>query len=196
MEELAIQVASWKILFPSAASSVLSLFFLLIDITCSVWTIAGWPVGLFVRKVPTIQMTRPSLSKWSAYSFLSIQDLETDAEVSCKAQPSEIRRDGPSSGTVNLRPNVGQVSCRCCQCSDVGRGFNRSLRHEEERHPNQIQPKLNGIEGRALLSRASDQVQASDAVIDRLALVRATVSGLREAMPVFHALYAPYPIRA
>lgn len=130
------------------------------------------------------------------YGFLCTKGNNTHTEVGCKTQPSEIRRDGPSSGTVDLRPDVGQVSCRCCQCSDVGRRFNRTLRDEEERHPDQIQPELNGVEGRALLLTASNQTHGSDFLTDKLTLVRATVSGLREAMPVFHALYAPYPIRA
>lgn len=75
----------------------------------------------------------------------------TYAEISGEAQPCHIGGQEPSAGLINLVPGVGEVADDAVESDNVGNGFNGTAETEEQRGPNQVQAKLDGVESCALL---------------------------------------------
>jgi hypothetical protein len=92
----------------------------------------GTSLNLLIRNIPIIQIPDPS------------------AQVSSEAQPSEIWCKGPCGNGINLAPDVGEVAGDAGQSDDVDGGFDGALGDEEERHPEEVEAELDGVEGCAL----------------------------------------------
>ena len=91
---------------------------------------------LFVLQVPVIQIAN------------------SRADVSGEAQPAKIWGHAPPSDTVDRPPEVGQIGISAEESDDVNGGFDWSLGDEEERHPGQVQAKLDSVQGCALLGHS------------------------------------------
>jgi hypothetical protein len=89
--------------------------------------------NLLIRNIPVIQIP------------------DARAQIRSESKPSEIRHQSPSSNGINLAPDVGQVAGDAGQGNDVDGGFDGSLGDEEERHPEEVEAELYGVEGCALL---------------------------------------------
>ena len=71
--------------------------------------------------------------------------LGTYAEVCSKAQPPEVRYQGPRRNFVHLGPDVRKVAHCARQCNDVHCGLDGSFQGEEQGHPNEVQSKLYSV---------------------------------------------------
>ena len=92
----------------------------------------GTRLNLLVRNIPIIQIAHSS------------------AQISSEAQPAEIWCKSPCSDGINLAPDVGEVAGDAGQGDDVDGGFDGTLGDEEERHPEEVEAQLDGVEGCAL----------------------------------------------
>jgi hypothetical protein len=92
----------------------------------------GTRLNLLIRNIPIIQIPHPS------------------AQVSSEAQPAEIWCKSPCGNGINLAPDVGEVAGDAGQGDDVDGGFDGALGDEEERHPEEVEAELDGVEGCAL----------------------------------------------
>lgn len=75
----------------------------------------------------------------------------TYGKVRCEGQPAKVWDQGPTRYWVNLTPDVDQVPGYAGQKGDVGHGFDGTLEAEEERHPDEVEAELDGVEGCTLL---------------------------------------------
>lgn len=94
-------------------------------------------------------------TKRSPERSLHKQRKSTYTEVGCKAQPPKVRSKEPCGHSVYLGPDVRQVAGDAGQRDDVDCCFNRSVEAEEQRHPQEVETELNGVQGCAVLQKWS-----------------------------------------
>lgn len=80
-----------------------------------------------------------------------VQVSRSITQVCCKAQPCQVRSLAPARNRIHGSPQVGQVAIESQQGNDVNGSFNRALCDEEERHPGEVEAKLDGVNGHAML---------------------------------------------
>lgn len=83
------------------------------------------------------------------YSFARSKD------IIARHSPTKIRHKRPPSPLVDTSPDPYQVPRQTSQRSNVDCGFNRASEAEEERHPDQVQAELDGVESGALLGESN-----------------------------------------
>lgn len=88
---------------------------------------------LLVAKVPVVQVT------------------SSRTQVSSEAEPANVWSKRPSCDLVNLAPDVCHITGEACQRYNIYGGFDRTLKAEEQRHPDEIQAELDGVESGTLL---------------------------------------------
>lgn len=76
---------------------------------------------------------------------------EAHAQVAGKAQPCKVRSHDPGARLVNPAPSVSEVADGAGQSNNVDSSGKRTAKAKEERHPDQVQAKLHGIESCTLL---------------------------------------------
>lgn len=74
----------------------------------------------------------------------------TSAQIRGEGQPAQVRHKGITGSLVDLAPDVDEPSGQTGERNDVRSGLNRTAEAEEQRHPDQIQAELDGIEGGAV----------------------------------------------
>ena len=73
-----------------------------------------------------------------------------NTQVRSEPQPSDIRNLTQSSNTVNGAPKICKVAVQSQKCDDIHTRLDGTLRHEEERHPDQIEAQLDRVESHAV----------------------------------------------
>jgi hypothetical protein len=83
----------------------------------------------------------------------AVQVPAASAQVAGKSQPAQVRHKSIACGLVNLAPDVDQPSSDTSESHNVGSGFDRAAEAEEQRHPDQVQAELDGVESGAVLGQ-------------------------------------------
>lgn len=79
-----------------------------------------------------------------------IQVPDTRTQVRRESQPSEVGDQGSRGDGINLSPYIRQVSSDTSESNDVNGGFDGTFGPEKERHPDQVQAELDGVQRRAV----------------------------------------------
>lgn len=94
------------------------------------------PLRRLAREVPSVEVATPS------------------AQVRSKSQPSKVRHKRIARPLINLTPDVDQPSGNTSQSHNIDSSLNRAAKAEEQRHPDQVEAELNGVERCALLGES------------------------------------------
>ena len=70
----------------------------------------------------------------------------TDTEIGSKAKPAKVWGEEPAAGRVNLTPDVGEAGHGTSQGQDIEAGGDGPAQAKVEGCPQEIQPKLDGVE--------------------------------------------------
>ena len=71
-------------------------------------------------------------------------------QVRGKSQPTKVRHKSITSSLIDLAPDVDEPSGETGERNDIRGGFDGTAEAEEQRHPNQVQAELDGVEGGAV----------------------------------------------
>lgn len=93
------------------------------------------PLRGLASEVPTVQVTAAS------------------AQIAGKSQPAQVGNKSVARGLVNLAPDVDQPASDTSESHDIGSRFDRTTEAEEQRHPDQVQAELDGVESGAVLGQ-------------------------------------------
>jgi hypothetical protein len=83
----------------------------------------------------------------------AVQVPTAGAQIAGKSQPAQVRHKSITGRLINLAPDVDQPSSDTSESHDVGSGFDRAAETEEQRHPDQVQAELDGVESGAVLGQ-------------------------------------------
>lgn len=76
------------------------------------------------------------------------------AEICREAQPAQIRKLQQAGRLIDGAPEVRDVAVDADEADNVNRGLDGSLGAEEERHPDEVEGKLDGVEGHGVFGGA------------------------------------------
>ena len=71
-------------------------------------------------------------------------------QVRSKSQPAQVRHKSIASSLIDLAPDVDEPSGETGERNDIRGGFDGTAEAEEQRHPDQVQAELDGVEGGAV----------------------------------------------
>jgi len=77
----------------------------------------------------------------------------SDTEIGSKAKPAKVWGEEPAAGRVNLTPDVGEAGHGTSQGQDIEAGGDGPAQAKVEGCPQEIQPKLDGVERGPVLSK-------------------------------------------
>jgi hypothetical protein len=80
----------------------------------------------------------------------SVQIPTASTEVAGESQPAQVRHKSVTRSLINLAPDVDQPASDTSKSHNIGGGFNRTAEAEEQRHPDQVQAELDGVESGAV----------------------------------------------
>jgi hypothetical protein len=80
----------------------------------------------------------------------SVQVPAASTEVAGESQPAQVRNKSVTRRLVNLAPDVNQPASDTGESHDIGSRFDRAAEAEEQRHPDQVQAELDGVESGAV----------------------------------------------
>ena len=83
----------------------------------------------------------------------SVQVPAASTEVAGKGQPTQVRNKSVTRGLINLAPDVDQPASDTGESHDIRGRFDRAAEAEEQRHPDQVQAELDGVESGAVLGQ-------------------------------------------
>jgi len=79
-----------------------------------------------------------------------VQVSTTGTQVRGEGQPAQVGHKSIASSLIDLAPDVDEPSGETGERNDIGSGFDGTTEAEEQRHPNQVQTELDGVEGGAV----------------------------------------------
>jgi len=85
-----------------------------------------------------------------------IQISHSNRQIRRKAEPSQIWNQAPRSDGINLAPQVRHVSNGSGEGDDVDSGLDGAPGTKEERHPDEVEAELDGVEGGSVLGGFED----------------------------------------
>lgn len=83
-------------------------------------------------KVPAIEIPTPS------------------TQITRKRQPAQVRHKRIARSLIDLAPKIYQPTRNTSQRHNISSRFDRAAEAEEQRHPDQVQAELDGVEGGAV----------------------------------------------
>lgn len=83
-----------------------------------------------------------------------VHDADASVEVRRKGEPRDVGHEAPAGDGIHLEELVGQVRVYAEQGDDVDEGGDGPAHAEEKRHPGQIEPELDRVEGGGVLGVA------------------------------------------
>jgi len=84
----------------------------------------------------------------------TVQVPTASAQIAGKSQPTQVGNKSVTRGLINLTPDVDQPASDTGKGHDIGSRFDRAAEAEEQRHPDQVQTELDGVESGAVLGQS------------------------------------------
>lgn len=82
-----------------------------------------------------------------------VQVANARAEIGSKAQPAEIGNLKPGSDGVNQAVEISEVGIDAEERDDIDGSLNWTVKTKEERSPDEVEAKLDGVEGHGMSGR-------------------------------------------
>jgi hypothetical protein len=87
----------------------------------------------------------------------AVQVPAAGAQVAGKSQPAQVRHKSVTRGLINLAPDIDQPASDAGESHNIGGRFDRAAEAEEQRHPDQVEAELDGVESGAVLGQGNSR---------------------------------------